>query len=466
MLNQLITKARPAPSIVTLSKKTPTKPFSLIRPKGMQDANLQQFLKEYGDGSGLFYMGHASILCSFGGKRILFDPVVLSKPYGDAWTFYPPQVQDSELFEVDAVMVSHIHQDHYDIEYLRALDKRVKVIVIGGRPEFEEDLRRNNIKNLHIIEPETVVEIFDGVYVYGVTHEYNGIDASAIVYNHEFCIYHGNDNYLQPESLKKFKLVRPAIDVACIPYAFIHWYPFLLDFPGEPDSVKKAECDRLVNMYMESCLASIRILQPKAMIPFGANLLLDDGDAHSHMNLAVKSPFEFAEYASQQAPEFNSIVKPLLAGDFCGPDLSKLSFQINEDVNSSTYRSAADKYLKSKPVKKVPDWLPIDLSEFVIQLQNKLTHTFTPITHTIRVELLYLEEKIRIEVDCFKKSARCVEEFSDCLEFHQFNLDPVASGLWLNGKRFEEILGTRRFTVLRQPNIHNKEILRIVSTIL
>ena len=56
MLNQLITKARPAPSIVTLSKKTPTKPFSLIRPKGMQDANLQQFLN-------LFYILNTNTWC-------------------------------------------------------------------------------------------------------------------------------------------------------------------------------------------------------------------------------------------------------------------------------------------------------------------------------------------------------------------------------------------------------------------
>ena len=465
MLSPLIPKFKPVPERFLKSEKTPPQPFNAIQIKDKPDANLRQFLKKYSDGSGLFYMGHASILCVFGGKKILFDPVVLSEPYGDAWTFYPPQVKDPAVFEVDAVIVSHVHQDHYDIEFLRALDKRIKVIVIGGRPAFEDDLRSNNIKNLHIIQPETVVEIFDGVYIYGVCHEYNGIDASAIVYNHEFCIYHGNDNYLEPKSLKKFKLVSPAIDVACIPYAYIHWYPFLLDFPGEPDSLKLAECDRLVNMYMESCLTSIRILQPKVMIPFGANLLLDDGDAYSTMNLAVKSPFEFAEYASLQAPELNGTIKPLLAGDFCGYELSKLSYNIKEGVQVSSYRNAADQYLKSKPVKQLPAWRPIDRSEFIIQLHHKLTH-IPPLAHTIRVELDYLGETLRVEIDCFKQTACWIKKFTDCLEFHQFNLDPVASGLWLNGKRFEEIIGTRRFRALRHPNIYNKEVLRIINTIL
>ena len=106
-------------------------------------------------------------------------------------------MRDPIAFDVDAVVVSHIHQDHYDLEFLKALDGRAKIFVIGGRPAFEQDLKKNGIKNLHVIQPETTVEILDGTRLFGVTHESNGIDASAIVFNEDFCVYHGNDNYLQ-----------------------------------------------------------------------------------------------------------------------------------------------------------------------------------------------------------------------------------------------------------------------------
>lgn len=76
-------------------------------------------------------MGHASVLAVFGGKKILFDPVILSKPYSDSWAFFPAQVADLSVFEVDAVVVSHIHQDHYDLEYLKALDGKAKIVVVG-----------------------------------------------------------------------------------------------------------------------------------------------------------------------------------------------------------------------------------------------------------------------------------------------------------------------------------------------
>jgi hypothetical protein len=75
-----------------------------------------------------------------------------------------------------------------------------------------------------------VNEIFPGVKLYAVNHETNGIDSSAIVYNDKFCVYHGNDNYLQPESMRKFTKINPHINVACIPYAYIHWYPFLMEY--------------------------------------------------------------------------------------------------------------------------------------------------------------------------------------------------------------------------------------------
>jgi L-ascorbate metabolism protein UlaG (beta-lactamase superfamily) len=427
--------------------------------------SLQQFYREHGQTNGLFYMGHASVLAVFSGKRILFDPVILSKPYADSWAFFPTQVTDPSVFEVDAVVVSHIHQDHYDLEYLKALDGKVRIIVVGGRPSFIEDLKHNGVKNLLIVEPETVVEILDGVRMYGVTHESNGIDSSAIVYNDAFCVYHGNDNYLQPESLEKFTQVGPSIDVACIPYAYIHWYPFLLEYGEGNASDKQAEGDRLVKMYMSDCLNSTRILKPKLMIPFGANLLLDDGNAYSDINLAVKTPIEFFEYATQMAPDLADTVKPLLAGDYCGPLGKKLAITIDQHFDGGSYRAKANVFLQGRPVKQNDiSWQPIDKHAFIANLNEKLSHISEHIENVIRVELDYLGEHSRIEIDCLQHSASWVEAFSDDMGYHHFKLDPIASGCWLNGGRFEEVIGMRRFTLRRVPNIYCKDLLRLIST--
>jgi L-ascorbate metabolism protein UlaG (beta-lactamase superfamily) len=429
------------------------------------DFCLQQFYRLHGQTNGLFYMGHASVLAVFGGKRILFDPVIISRPYADSWAFFPAQVADSSLFEVDAVVVSHIHQDHYDLKYLKALDGKARIVVVGGRPSFIEDLQNNGVKNLLIVEPETVTEILEGVRMYGVIHESNGIDSSAIVFNDAFCIYHGNDNYLQPESLKKFTQVGPRIDVACIPYAYIHWYPFLLEYGDDQAANKQAEGDRLVKHYMDDCLNSIRMLQPKLMIPFGANLLLDDGDAYSDINLAVKTPIDFFEYTVQTASDVAAIVKPMLAGDYCGPVGEKFSISIAHQFDGGSYRAKAHAFLQGRPAKQNDTrWQPIDKQVFMANLNDKVLRISERIENVIRVELNYLGELLRIEIDCWHRSARWVDEFSVGMAFHHFRLDPIASGCWLNGGRFEEVIGMRRFTLRREPNIYCKEVLRLIST--
>ena len=86
------------------------------------------FLKVSPGDNGVFYLGHASILVSLDGKKILFDPILLSSPYGDAWTFFPSQIKDPRFYEVDCVVISHMHQDHYDVEFLKKIDSfKVKV---------------------------------------------------------------------------------------------------------------------------------------------------------------------------------------------------------------------------------------------------------------------------------------------------------------------------------------------------
>lgn len=432
------------------------------------DPKLQSFYREFGETDGLFYMGHASVLAVLGAKKILFDPVILSKPYADAWAFFPSQVVDPSVFDVDAVVVSHIHQDHYDVEYLKSLDARTKVIVVGGRPSFIDDLRSHQVKNLVIVEPEAVTEIFDGVFMYGVLHETNGIDSSAIVFNEHFCVYHGNDNYLQPASLKKFTQVGRRIDVACIPYAYIHWYPFLLEYGPGQEAEKLSEGDRLVNMYMDDCLGSIAILKPKVMIPFGANLLLDDGSAYSDINEAVKTPIEFCEYAASKAPpEVADAVKPMLAGDYCGLKQGKLVSTIHGDHDGSSYRAEADAFLKNRsPREDEGHWKPIDKQAFINVINQRMKAMDERQHNVIRVDLNYLGERSHVEVDLDTHEARWVEQYTEGKPYHHFKLDPIASGSWLNGGRFEEVIGSRRFTLKREPNIYSKDVLRIIGTVI
>jgi L-ascorbate metabolism protein UlaG (beta-lactamase superfamily) len=417
--------------------------------------------------NGVFYLGHASILISISGKKILIDPILMSAPYGDAWTFFPNQISDQRFFDVDCVIVSHIHQDHYDIEFLKKIDGRIPIIIIGGRPSFEKDLSDNKIMGIKFISPETSVEIMDNVYLYGVNHEINGIDSSSIIYNEEFCVYHGNDNFLTEHSLIKFRNIVKYIDVACIPYAYINWYPFLLEYSLNEMHIKESESKRLVNMYMEFCVNATRILNPKVVIPFGANLILDDGNAFSEMNLAVKTPLEFKEYIDKFHPEFKNIIIPMHAGDFCNKVDSEVLIEFEEKYTNDLYRIEADRYLKSlENSRESFKWQPVNLIDFITKLNNKLGFSDINLDQIIRIELKYLGENILIEIDCINRNANFVDHFSTDFNYHHYILDEIASGYWLNGKRFEEIIGMRKFKIRRVPNIYVKEIIKLTMTVI
>lgn len=427
---------------------------------------LQDFLAQYGDTDGVLYLGHAGLLVVIGGKKILFDPIIESQPYGDSWVFFPPQLDDPALYEVDAVIVSHIHQDHYDLPFLRALKPSVKVAIVGQRPSFEADIQANAGREITIIAPETVTELLDGVFVYGVTHESNGVDSSVIAYNDRFCVYHGNDNYLQPASMAKFNTVGVHIDVACIPYAYIHWYPFLMEYAPDKLHEKHIESERLVNMYQDDCLNVIDILKPSVVIPFGANLLIDDGNMHSDINMAVRTPVEFAAYARQRKPELAEVVLPMLAGDYAGKPDAQLKVTMRHVYGIEEYRDAANDFLRARPQKSVPsDWQAVDLAQFIGVINQRLGDGGTPIDNLLQFELDYLGQQILVEIDLLTYQAGLVHHFTEGRPVHRFRLDEISSAEWLNGKRFEEIIGKRRFTLRREPNLYLPDVLKIVNTV-
>ncbi|MYM70390.1 hypothetical protein GTP45_26810 [Pseudoduganella sp. FT55W] len=427
--------------------------------------SLSNFYDRYTNG--MYYLGHASALAVLDGKKILFDPIVLSQPYADAWVFYPPQIVDPRWYEVDAVVVSHIHQDHYDLPFLRALPPHVKVIISGNRPSFEEDIQRAG-REITVLEPEKVHEILPGVKFYAVNHETNGIDSSAIVFNDKFCLYHGNDNYLQPASMRKFREINPKIDVACIPYAYIHWYPFLMEYEPHELDAKAAESARLVNVYLDDCLNSTEILQPKITVPFGANLLIDDGNMRSEINLAVRTPVEFADYARRTRPDLGNVVQPMLAGDYVGVGANgELEMTQAANYEIEEYRDVAQAFLAARPQKAPPaDGAPADLGRFIADLNDRIAGCNAPIDNMLRMELSYRGDKILVEIDLMTYRAQLVTEFTPGRPYHHFKVDPVASAEWLSGKRFEEVIGSRRFTLKRVPNLYLPDLLRLLSTVI
>lgn len=74
------------------------------------------------------WLGHSTTLIEIDGKRFLTDPTWSERASPSRWAgpkrFHPPPLALEDLPPIDAVLISHEHFDHLDMETVRALSTR------------------------------------------------------------------------------------------------------------------------------------------------------------------------------------------------------------------------------------------------------------------------------------------------------------------------------------------------------
>jgi L-ascorbate metabolism protein UlaG (beta-lactamase superfamily) len=103
------------------------------------------------------YVGHATVLIELDGVRLLTDPVLRNRVAhlrrrGDA----PAPAMRTEI---DAVLISHLHQDHADLPSLRLLDRHTPVLGPPGAREFLGRAGFLNVSELAPAERATVAGV-------------------------------------------------------------------------------------------------------------------------------------------------------------------------------------------------------------------------------------------------------------------------------------------------------------------
>lgn len=80
------------------------------------------------EGLRVSWVGHSTMLIELDGRRVLTDPVFSDRASPFQWLgplrFSPPAIEISELPPIDAVLISHDHYDHLDMDAIRALDRK------------------------------------------------------------------------------------------------------------------------------------------------------------------------------------------------------------------------------------------------------------------------------------------------------------------------------------------------------
>ena len=426
-------------------------------------SELSSFLDS--DKDGVFYIGHASILVRLNNKKFIFDVIKNTNFYNRSWLFFPSQVNDKRIFDVDGVFVSHIHGDHYDPDLLKQIQrKNIPIYILDGRPGFNRDLKSKKI-NVIKIPVNKKFYIDKNIWVNGCLHEYNDIDSSLIISNDNLSVYHGNDNFITEKTLVPFKKEVGKVDVACIPFAFIHFYPYLLKSLEKKANRKEAK--RLESQFMNYGIKQAKILKPDLIIPFGSNLFHLD-NPKCPMNKGVSTPVDFVNYAKKFHHSLRNNYKTMLSGAYCLKEDKNLSCHF-EKISSKKF----NKSLENFTLKKIK---LIDHKKIIRKIKIKKLH-LRFIKNKISKNKIKINHKILVSNESQKNNKVCIDIKNNNvflynkdklpLNSHYFIVQDNEFNQWIKKKiTFEEVLGTRRFTYERYPNTYNVKVNSIYTNFL
>ncbi len=105
-------------------------------------------IHEAGDRTRLTWLGHAGFLLAIGGRRLLIDPV-LSRSVARVYRNHvPAPLEPRDWPTIDAVLISHNHYDHLDLEALRSVPREAAALVPEGLGRWFDRWNRRPVVEL------------------------------------------------------------------------------------------------------------------------------------------------------------------------------------------------------------------------------------------------------------------------------------------------------------------------------
>lgn len=224
------------------------------------------------------YIYSACVVIQTPDIRVLCDPWMTEGAFYGAWYHFPPVKEPlRQIGNVDAIYISHIHQDHYDPSFLREYFEHygVKDVLIADfkknylarRMEADgfspEIVRSREIGNTTLrIIPDSGDNIFD-------------VDSCLIVKfwdgSRSHCVVNLNDCRFEEGFFSILKAEAGPIDILLTPYTGAGPYPQTYYPPG-PEAAKKASDKSQI--FLGKYRKIINYFGAKRNIPFAGKYIL------------------------------------------------------------------------------------------------------------------------------------------------------------------------------------------------
>jgi UDP-MurNAc hydroxylase len=219
--------------------------------------------------STLHFFGHNCFLVRAGKDLLLIDPWLSSQgAFFGSWFQYPKNhmfqstIVDMSKQQQLFVYVTHEHQDHFDLDTIRLLDKSTKFLV----PRYKDGYLSSTIRNLGFcvteLEDLTCWDIGAHVRIkvfisdVGVNH-----DSALLIETDDFRFFNQNDCKI----FDRLDLVQLPIDYYSVQFSGATWHPVC--YTNYTDIQKQSLSEEKISTKFRNVIYALAKLSPSYFIP-------------------------------------------------------------------------------------------------------------------------------------------------------------------------------------------------------
>jgi UDP-MurNAc hydroxylase len=210
-------------------------------------------------------VSHACVLFEFDRFKLLTDPWLLGPCYYGSWWHYPrPSRSVDTLQDVDLIVISHMHADHFHPPTLRRLPKHVPVWIPKlFFTDFRDRLRELGFQHVVEVPSGKTLSLPHGIDITNYSYR---ADDSAFVFEYDGRSWiHFNDCLLGGRTLARLQQRHSPVHTMFKIFANAEAYPACYE-SDDTDQLDNWSADTILDSFLETA----ELLQPQYAVPYGA----------------------------------------------------------------------------------------------------------------------------------------------------------------------------------------------------